>query len=262
MLRAAAAIAATTWIFCAQASAGAWTQDKGKWLVISSFDTTQAGRGYDSDSHADVPVRFDKTYVKSLTEYGLTNRITLFAITDYVNATAAWDGNPAIKARDFSAEGGARFGVTNRLGIWSLQASYKVAGPFDLSNSIRPDSARIVEARALHGTAFRLFGHDGFADVEVAQRWITRPRPDETVIDLSAGLWFGTKTMAMVQNFNTIAAGNAVPPYTYFRTHKIELSVVRNLSSRWSVQVGAFVSPAGQNSLVEQGVTLALWMRR
>jgi hypothetical protein len=65
--------------------------------------------------------------------------------------------------------------------------------------------------------------------------------------------------MVMLQNFNVVSGGDAVPPYTYFRTHKIELSLVRSVSARWSVQLGGFLSPAGQNSLVEQGVSLALW---
>jgi hypothetical protein len=249
-------------LFCAgPAHAGAWTQDKGAWFAITSFDITHAGKGYDSKGRAEAPVRFDKTYVKSLTEYGLTGRLTLFAVTDYVNASAAWGGNPVVKARDFSFEGGARYRVSDWHGVWSVQASYKTAGPFDLSNSIRPDAARIAELRALYGTPFKLFGRDGFADVQVAQRWITQPRPDETAIDLTAGLWFGENTMAMVQSFNTISGGDADPPYSYFRMHKVELSAVRRLSKRWSLQLGGFVSPAGQNSLVEQGVSLSVWTR-
>ena len=113
--------------------------------------------------------------------------------------------------------------------------------------------------RLLYGTNFKLFGRDGFGDVEVAERVITHPRPDETVLDLTGGIWFGTKTMVMLQSFNVVSGGDADSPDTYFRTHKIEMSVVRRLSPRWSVQLGAFLSPAGQNSLVEQGITIALW---
>ncbi len=123
-------------------------------------------------------------------------------------------------------------------------------------------AAGTAELRVLYGTGFKLFGRDGFADVEAAQRFISKPLPDQTVLDATAGLWLGEKTMVMAQSFNTISGGDAGPPYTYFRSHKIELSVVRRIGARWSVQLGGYISPAGQNSLVEQGISLSLWLRR
>ena len=243
------------------AEAGAWTQERHQWFTITSFDVTSAAKGYGHDSRSDAPVKFQKFYVKDLVEFGLTDRITLFGVTDYVVANATWADETPVHARDASFEGGARYRIADSIGVLSVQSSYKKAGPFDLSNSIGLDPARIVEARLLYGTNFKLFGRDGFADIEAAQRWITHPRPDETVLDLTAGVWLGSKTMVMLQNFNVMSGGDALPPYTYFRTHKVEVSVVRRLWGRWSVQLGGFVSPLGQNSLVEQGASLALWTR-
>jgi len=40
-----------------------------------------------------------------------------------------------------------------------------------------------------------------------------------------------------------------------------QLSVVRQITGHWSLQIGAFVSPFGQNIVVEQGVVSALWYR-
>ena len=65
--------------------------------------------------------------------------------------------------------------------------------------------------------------------------------------------------MVMAQNFNIISAGDASPPYSYYRSHKLEFSVVQRLSQHWSLQSGVFFSPAGQNALVERGVSIALW---
>lgn len=254
-------IVVCAFVFPTDARAGAWTQDRHEWFSIMSFDTASAGRGYGATSHPDAPVKFDKLYMKNLVEFGLSRRITLFAISDYVVANTTWADEAAVRARDASFEAGARVQLTQRIGVVSVQGSYKQAGPFDLSNSVGLDPARIVEARLLYGTGFSFLGRDGFADIEAGQRWITRPRPDETVLDVTAGLWIGTRTMVMLQSFNTVSGGDAVPPYTYFRTHKIELSLVRNITHRWSVQLGGFISPAGQNSLVEQGASLALWRR-
>ena len=63
----------------------------------------------------------------------------------------------------------------------------------------------------------------------------------------------------MLQNFNVIGGGNGQPPYGYFRSHKLEVSVVQRLTRHLLVQAGAFYSPLGQNALRERGVVLALW---
>ncbi len=85
------------------------------------------------------------------------------------------------------------------------------------------------------------------------RRWIAHPRPNETPIDLTAGLWLTKGTMLMAQSFNIVSAGDARPPYAFYRSHKIELSIVERLSRHWLLQSGVFFSPAGQNALVEKG---------
>ncbi|MEJ1970125.1 MAG: hypothetical protein WDN03_16060 [Rhizomicrobium sp.] len=145
------------------------------------------------------------------------------------------------------------------IGKLSLQGSYKTAGSFDLSVSAARESGRQIELRLLYGTSFSLFGKSGFFDAQVAQRWIAHPRPNETPIDLTAGLWLTKGTMLMAQSFNIVSAGDARPPYAFYRSHKIELSIVERLSRHWLLQSGVFFSPAGQNALVEKGVGVVLW---
>jgi hypothetical protein len=239
-----------------EAQAGAWTEDKGHWQIITSFEAANAAAGYDADGRPDPAIKYDKLYLKSLVEYGWRDGVTLFAQPEFVLAKS-----PSMDTSDAALEIGARLRLSQRYGIFSLQVSYKLAGPPDLSNSRGNDSAQIAELRSLYGTNFHLFGRDGFVDIETAQRWITRPRPDETVLDGTLGLWLGPRNLMMLQSFNVISGENAELPYTDFRNHKIELSVVRVLSPRWSLQTGAFFSPAGKNSLVEQGLETALWLR-
>jgi hypothetical protein len=243
------------------ARASAWVQDSGHWQIIASLDVSRAGSGYDAQSRPDVSIGFYKYYLKSLVEYGWDDRITLFLAPEYAIAGEALPNKAPMRAHDFGIEGGARVHLSDAFGILSVQSSFKFAGPFDLSNSVGHDSAYIGEVRLLDGFGFKLFRLDGFADVEVAQRFVSAPRPSETVIDLTAGLWITKNTMAMVQSFNTISGSDATPPYSYYRMHKIEASVVDHLWGRWFLQTGAYISPAGQNSLVEQGVTTAIWAR-
>ncbi len=68
-------------------------------------------------------------------------------------------------------------------------------------------------------------------------------------------------TLVMVQSFNIVSGGDAIAPYTYYRTHKFELSVVEKLTDVWSLQSGAFISPGGQNALDERGFSFALWAK-
>jgi protein XagA len=226
------------------ARAGAWTQDTGHWLSISSSDYAQALDGYDGKGCAIAPIRFTKVSARDLIEYGWNDKLTLFIDPEYI-----------------TAQSGARYRIFDKIGVLSVQSSYRSSGAFDLSNSRDLGSASIVELRVLYGTNFTLLGLNAFGDVELGERYVTHPRPNETVLDLTAGVWLGDSTMAMLQSFNVVSGGDWEPPDTYFRSHKIELSLVQQISEKWSLQVGAYVSPAGQNALVEQGVSMSIWMR-
>ncbi len=243
------------------AFAGAWVQDSGKWLTITSLDVSRAASGYDAQGRPDVPLVFYKYYLKSLIEYGWSDRLTLFVAPEYVIGGQTLPDRKPFAANDFGVEGGARYHVSDAFGILSVQSSFKFAGPFDLANSVGQDSAYIGEVRVLDGVGFRLFGDDGFANAEVAQRFVSRPRPNETVIDLTAGLWIDKATMVMVQSFNTVGWSDGDPPYSFYRMHKLEGSVVQHLWGRWFLQTAAYISPAGQNSLVERGVVTGVWAR-
>jgi hypothetical protein len=203
------------------AFAGAWVQDSGKWLTITSLEISRAGSGYDAQSRSDVPLVFYKYYMKSLVEYGWNDRLTLFVAPEYVIGGETLPDKKPFRENDFGIEAGARYHLTDAFGVVSVQSSFKYAGPFDLSNSVGQDSAYIGEVRLLDGIGFKLFGDDAFANAEVAQRFISAPRPNETVIDLTAGLWINKNMMAMIQSFNTVSGSDAEPPYSYYRMHKI-----------------------------------------
>jgi hypothetical protein len=260
--RAAVAVCVALWVAIPlPARAGAWVQDKGRWLTITSLDVSRAASGYDRRGRPGVPLIFYKYYAKSLIEYGWSNRLTLFVAPEYVIGGQTLPNRRPFAANNFGIEGGVRYHLSDAFGVLSLQSSFKFAGPFDLSNSVGQDSAYVGEVRVLDGAGFRLFGLDGFANAEIAQRFISRPRPNETVLDLTAGFWIGQKTMVMLQTFKTVGWSDGEPPYSSYRMHKVEASLVQHLWGRWFLQSGAYISPAGQNSLVEQGVVTAVWGR-
>jgi hypothetical protein len=245
-----------------EASAGAWTLKRHQWQTFNATTFSTASTSFTSSGRAPVLTKFRKYLVQNTLEYGLTDSITLFATPDFVVASAQSGSSTPIKARGTSVEAGARTLLSARIGELSLQSSYKAAGAFDLSNSNNQVPAQQIELRLLYGTSFKLFGADGFADGQVAERWISRQRPNETPIDLTAGLWFRRDTMLMAQSFNIVSGGGAKPPFGYYRSHKVQLSLVERLSRHWLVQIGGFVSPAGQNALDEKGISVVLWTQR
>jgi hypothetical protein len=244
------------------AVAGAWTVKRHHWQAFNSTIESSAQWSFDNRGRRNVATSFGKVLLQDRIEYGATGWLTLFVVPGYVTAHVQTPTTPLTRAANFSFEGGARILLSGRHGKWSLQGSYKTAGPFDLSVSNGVDAGRQFELRMLYGTGFKFIGKDGFFDAQVAQRWIAGPRPDEAVVDLTAGLWLTKKWMLMAQSFNTISAGDAQPPFGYYRSHKFELSLVERVNPRWSLQVGAFFSPAGQNALVERGLQVSLWMQQ
>ena len=54
--------------------------------------------------------------------------------------------------------------------------------------------------------------------------------------------------------------GKGDPPYTYFRSHKLQLAFVQRLWKGVSLETGTYYSTAGENALAEHGVLAALWV--
>jgi protein XagA len=241
------------------ADAGAWTLKEHHWQVFTGMTTSQSSMMFDRHGQANLRTTFNKSLLQNCLEYGLADTVTIFATPAFAVARVQTPTTMPVSARNSSIEAGVRILLSNQIGQLSLQSSYKSAGAFDLSVSINHKSGRQIELRLLYGSNFGLFGRNGFVDIQIGQRWIGHPRPNETPIDLTAGLWLTRSTMLMAQSFNIISAGDSIAPYSYYRAHKLELSVVEKLSRHWSLQMGAFISPAGQNALVERGVIASLW---
>lgn len=244
------------------ALAGAWTEPEDRWQVITALWASAASHAYDSHGEAVQKTGFHKLLFQTDTEYGWNDRLTLFLDTETAYAAVRENALPEQRGLDNAVEAGARYRLTDTIGVLSLQASVKTAGAFNFSISANSDQAgRQAELRLLYGTNFILCGDEGFLDIEAGERFISAPRPNETPVDLTAGLWLSHDWMAMLQNFNTVSGGDATPPYASYRSHKLALSAVRRLSDRFLIQAGGFLSPMGRNALVEEGLNLALWAR-
>lgn len=242
------------------AFAGAWTLPQGDIQIIAGSTYSTADHAFDNKSKASLTVDYDKILAQAFVQYGLTDRLTLILDPEYAVARSAPPGSLPAEARDAAFGAGVRFRVTDSIGVLSLEASAKTAGAFNLSVSANSVvSGRQAEGRVLYGNNFSIADNDdAFLDVQAAYRWVSGGRPIEIPIDITTGWHVSPDWMVMLQNFN-IVSGSARAPYGYYRSHKVELSAVYRVSDRYSLQVGAFFSPAGQNALEERGLALSLW---
>jgi hypothetical protein len=239
------------------AFAGAWTLPRGDFQLILGNWTNSASKSFDDHGSPSVAIGYKKFLLQAFAEYGLTDSITLFIQPEYAIAQT---GPPLSQAKDSAFGGGVRYRITDKIGVLSVQAMLKTAGAFNLSVSSHDASGRQAELRLLYGTDFKFWHRDGFVDFEIAERLVSGAAPNETPIDITVGLRVLPKYLVMLQSFNVVAGNDAKPPYTYYRTHKIELSVVYDWSPRFSMQSGIFLSPFGQNALQERGIATALWV--
>ncbi len=162
-----------------QAHAGAWTLHADHSQIITTFTTSSANESFGNAGRADQPTRFSKTFMQASLEFGLTSNITLLLAPSYVIADVATPTTSPLHANNTSFEGGARVLLFGHDGKLAVQATYKTAGAFDLSVSANHESGSQIDLRVLYGTNFKLFGDNGFFDVEAGERFINHPRPNE-----------------------------------------------------------------------------------
>jgi hypothetical protein len=247
------------------AHAAAWTQAKGTWQVISGFVYSDANASFDNHGNSSAPTAFRRFLEQNDIEYGLTNRLTLFARTETADVRAQSPTTPLTDVVDNAVELGFRLRpsrgphLLSDYDVISIEGTVRSAGAFNFTYSANANSSgRDAGVRLLYGSPFKAWSHDGFLNLEAAERWLSRPRPDETAVDVTAGLWLSRRWLVMAQSFNVVS-GPATPPYVYFRSHKLEASLACKLSKHFTLQGGAFFSPTGQNALDERGLTLSLW---
>ncbi|HEX2592456.1 MAG TPA: hypothetical protein VHL34_13220 [Rhizomicrobium sp.] len=242
-----------------RAFAGAWTLPEGGLQIIAGPTYATADAAFDNDGDLAIPVSYNKLLLKAYVQYGLWDRLTLFADPEFAIAHETPAIGKKSEAKDVAFGGGARFRLTDAIGTLSLEASGKTAGAFNLSVSSNGVSGSQGEVRLLYGSNFSLSDRDAFLDVQVGHRWVSGGRPNEVPIDVTLGWHYAPKWILMLQSFN-IVSGSARAPYSYYRSHKLEFSAVYNFSEKYGVQFGAYTSPAGQNALQERGVAVSLWI--
>ena len=246
--------------WAAPAHAGAWTLPEGRTQILAGVTYSRATSGFDAHGADVVPIAYEKILTQIHAEYGWNDWLTLILAPEYAHARLLAPLRKPVIADDTAIAGGARVRLFKDIGIFSVQFTAKTAGAFDMSVSADGASGSQFELRLLYGTNFKLFGFNGFFDAQIGERLIAGPRADEIPADLTAGLSINRHTKLIIQSFNILTQGNARPPFSDFRSHKLSLSVVRYIRKGLWLETESYVSPVGKNALAETGVMVRAWV--
>ncbi len=242
------------------ANAAAWTMPQGQGRVIVDGFWSSSDKGYDSHSNAvDIP-NYRKTEVYALTEYGLTDDLTLILTPSF---------------RDVSVKGGddsSGFGYTDlgarfRVGqghnwVASFQGTARIPGKRRTDNLAQVGSTDAeYDVRAQVGTSFGENGDGGFIIVEGGYRFRSDDPPNEFHADVTVGYRPTPRLLLLGSSYNTISDGSGSGIFARHRYDNLYLSGVYDVSPRIALQLGAMGTLAGKNALRERGLFVGCWFR-
>jgi hypothetical protein len=248
------------------ARAGAWTLPENVAQVFVIGTGSRADKAFDNGGTAQPTPRYNKFELQALMEYGVTDWLTAIV-------------GPGLQHIDIAAPTAARrtgfgtseFGMRARLwhgdlpgASWVIsgQATMRVPGTYDTGNPAAVGYTGFeADLRALFGVGFALGAWPAFVDLQLAQRFRGDGPPNETRIDATFGVRPAPQWLVLTQSFNVLSqgAGSALFPQT--RYHKLQFSLVYNVTPNWSLQGGVFTTFAGRNALQENGLVLGAGYR-
>jgi protein XagA len=246
------------------AYAGAWLRDQGQSEIIFSSAWTGAKQRFNPSGNPISIGQFSKLSAQALAEYGLTSDVTLVA---GLNGHQQHFSRPGLQQANSNIGGlaGARLKLwSSNQTVFSMQATTEIAseGQSGISRSRRFEPPATADLRLLLGHNFTLNGLPAFVDVQSGYRWRGGSHANEIRIDFTFGAKPMAKTLILIQSFNTIAAERDRRfTKTHMRQHKLQASLVYELTENLSLQAGTFIAVNGQESLRERGGLLALWWK-
>jgi hypothetical protein len=256
------ALAAASLSAPADVLAGAWTLPQGRGQIVVTATPSRAKEGFDGDwSKVPIP-RVGKFELQGLLEYGLTDAVTAMFAPGFQRIDIAAPTDAQRSGLGYTEIGARALLVSGPSWVASGQATLRIPGAFDSSNPAAIGYTDTeVDVRALFGHSFAVFGLPAFADLQVAQRFRTGGPPDEFRADLTLGIRPLPQWLLLAQSFNVFSEGAGGPPFPAYEYHKLQLSVVYDISPSWSLQFGGFTTYAGRNALQENGLLFGAWYK-
>jgi hypothetical protein len=239
--------------------AGAWPQPEGEGLAILQLTpyTAEVDRFGPGGERLAGGGSYRRIEFAPYVEYGLTRRLTVVVQPrmqtvwgDVGTATGLAQTNLALLYALHLGERDA----------FAIQAGIGTPG-------VGGDDPRVAEPNAdyelrlLYGRSVAFGGVEAFGEIQAAFRRRSGAAADELRLDLTAGLMPAPGWMLLAQGFSTFGLRNADPGGADYDMHRVQLSVVRDLAPRVSVQLGAFHELDGRNTALGTALVAALWLR-
>ncbi len=252
------------------AYSAAWLQKSGDWQVISNFNYYSTSSYFNSDGDSLPQKKFIKGEVNPYIEYGLTDKLTVGISPSFQYLL---QNDSADKSQN--NYGLADSEVFLRKKIWndyssvlSLQGLVKIPGPYSTGQIPTLGLKQYdVEARILYGKNLLINYYKPYINLEVAYRKRMEEPSDEFRFDTSVGLNLTDNYMILGQVFNVYSLGDignqkfiTVNSFDYSLS-KVQLSAVKKLSERLSLQLGVYKNIWGRNTGKGGGILVSLWKK-
>jgi protein XagA len=246
------------------ARGGAWTLPVGARQVIVTGTFVSGDRLFDARGRL-VPVpEYRKFELTPFAEFGVTDWLTAIASTSLLSVSAeGYAGNP--RTDRYTGPGYTELGARARLAeigntVLSAQSTVRLPGALDDNNRAEIGNTEPeFDGRLLGGIGFSLGAWPSFVDVQAAYRLRAGPLPNEARLDLTLGTRPLPGVLLLAQSFNVWGNGEWPGVYKRGQYHKLQGSVVVQLTPAWSAQLGLVGTVAGRNALRERGAILAAW---
>lgn len=248
------------------ALAGAWSLPKGDGQAIVKYEDIRASEGFSADGdRLDLAARRRDRAASVLVEYGLTDRLTLQVKGEWQSGRDAYVDYQGRGPLEIGARWQAYRDDRNVAALYvgyaqggeGRNAGYAAPGAGDSDWEARALAARSFGGQGVSWLGSGWLGQGGFVEVQAARRW-RGGLPDETRLDLTAGLHLSDDWMALGQAFAGAADGAGDADGA--RWLSVETSVVRRLGD-WSLQAGWRRAVAGRETPAGQGPVVGIWRR-
>lgn len=235
-------------------------EPEGQGQFIAGVGYTGGSRRFDQGGRVVAAPAFHKAAAGGYLEYGLTPWLSLVLAP---TLSSAHEAANSVTGSDASAFG-ARLQIYGAPGrVVAVQALIEPPlGAGGRVARLRDGGAKTpgLDARLSLGQAFVLFGLPAFVDIEPSAHMRADPFPTQARFDATLGVRAGPDTLVLLQDFSSLApsGGPLLPRQSY---SKLQISLVYDLSARWSLQVGGMRTIAGRDSIRETGPVAGLWCR-
>jgi hypothetical protein len=245
-----------------QASAGAWTLERGRGELVATATASSASRVFDGAQSLGSAPRYNKFEFETLFEYGVTDWFTAIVGPGLQHVDIAAPVHAHRTGFGYSDFGG-RLRIFNRDNwVLSGQATVRVPGTFDAVNPAAIGyNGFEYDFRLLLGHGFKVAGRPAFVDVQLAQRFRSGDPPNELRVDATFGLLAAPRWLLLTQVFNVISQGASPPIYPSYDYSKFQLAVAYAVTRQWWLQAAGFTTFHGRNALQENGLQLGSWYR-